>query len=355
MKIETLQYNAVELLKKLIATPSISGDEKITGDILVSFLKENGVENINRQDNNIWALNKFYDKSKPTVLLNSHHDTVKPNSGYTRDPFSPDIEDGILYGLGSNDAGGPAVSLLSTFLYFYNNANLKYNVMVAISAEEENSGPNCIVSLLPNLPDFEFAIVGEPTQMQMAVAEKGLMVLEGFAPGKAGHAAREEGENAIYNAMKDIAWFQSYQFDKESNVLGKVKMSVTQIEAGKQHNVVPDTCKYVVDVRNTEEYTNQEVYDIINENTVSRIHPRSMRFNPSFISKNHPIVLAGTKLGRTMYGSPTQSDQAFIKQPSLKMGPGDSARSHTANEYIHISEINEGIELYINILSDVIV
>ncbi len=354
MTIKSLQNNAVELLKKLISTPSISGDEDKTAVILVDFLKTNGVEKVNRQDNNVWALNKYYDEDKPTVLFNSHHDTVKVNPGYTRDPFSPDVEDGILYGLGSNDAGGPAVSLLSTFLYYYEKQDLKYNIMVAITAEEENSGPHCIVSLLPNLPDFEFAIVGEPTQMQMAIAEKGLMVLEGFAPGKAGHAAREEGDNAIYNAIKDIAWFQNYEFAKESKVLGKVKMSVTQIEAGKQHNVVPATCKYVVDVRSTEDYTNYEILDVIKKNTVSKINARSIRFNPSFIPEEHPIVQSGLKLGRKPYGSPTLSDQAFISQPSLKMGPGDSARSHTADEYIKISEIHEGIELYIKIVGEVV-
>lgn len=354
MTIKSLQDNAVELLIKLISTPSISGDEDKTAGIIVDFLKTNGVEKVNRQDNNVWALNKNYDESKPTVLFNSHHDTVRVNPGYTRDPFSPDVEDGILYGLGSNDAGGPAVSLLSTFLYFYEKTDLKYNIMVAITAEEENSGPNCIVSLLPNLPDFEFAIVGEPTQMQMAIAEKGLMVLEGFAPGKAGHAARDEGDNAIYNAMKDVAWFQNFQFEKESRVLGRVKMTVTQIEAGKQHNVVPATCKYVVDVRSTDVYTNQEILEVIEQNTVSEINARSIRFNPSFIPEEHPIVQSGLKIGRTSYGSPTMSDQAFITQPSLKMGPGDSARSHTADEYIKISEIHEGIELYIQIVGEVV-
>ena len=355
MTIQSLQKNAVELLKKLISTPSISGDEDKTAEILVNFLEENGVEKVNRTVNNVWAVNKFYDESKPTVLFNSHHDTVKVNPGYTRDPFSPDIEDGTLYGLGSNDAGGPAVSLLSTFLHFYNREDLKYNIVVAITAEEENSGPDGLNSLLADvLPKFDFAIVGEPTQMQLAVAEKGLMVLEGFAPGVAGHAARDEGDNAIYNAMKDVAWFQNYEFEKESKVLGKVKMTITQIEAGKQHNVVPATCKYVVDVRSTEKYTNHEILKVIQENTVSEINARSIRFNPSFIPEDHPIVQAGLKFGRTTYGSPTLSDQAFITQPSLKMGPGDSARSHTADEYIKISEIYEGIELYIKIVGEVV-
>ncbi|MEN8138516.1 MAG: M20 family metallo-hydrolase [Bacteroidota bacterium] len=355
MKISALQNNAVELLKKLIATPSISGEEDKTAEILVDFLESNGVEKVNRTVNNVWAVNKYYDESKPSVLFNSHHDTVKPNPGYTRDPFSPDVEGDVLYGLGSNDAGASGVSLLSTFLWFYDREDLKYNIVVAITAEEENSGPKGLGSLLESvLPKFDFAIVGEPTQMQLAVAEKGLMVLEGFAPGKAGHAARDEGENAIYNAMKDLEWFQSYEFDKESKALGKVKMTVTQIEAGKQHNVVPATCKYVVDVRSTDAYTNHEIFDIIDKNTISKIDPRSIRFNPSFIPENHPIVLAGLKLGRTTYGSPTLSDQAFIKQPSLKMGPGDSARSHTADEYIKISEIHEGIELYIKIVGEVV-
>jgi len=354
MKISELQNNAVELLKKLISTPSISGSEDKTGDILVVFLEENGVEKVNRQNNNIWAINKFYDKSKPTILFNSHHDTVKVNPGYTRDPFSPDIEGDVLYGLGSNDAGGPVVSLLSTFLYFYKKQDLRYNIMIAITAEEENSGKNGISSLLPHLPKFDFAIVGEPTQMQLAIAEKGLMVLEGFAPGKAGHAAREEGDNAIYNAMKDVVWFQDFEFSKESKALGKVKMSVTQIEAGKQHNVVPATCKYVVDVRSTDAYSNLEILKVIEENTISEINARSIRFNPSFILEEHPIVQAGIKYGRTTYGSPTLSDQAFISQPSLKVGPGDSARSHTADEYVKISEIHEGIELYIKIVGEVV-
>ena len=355
MELQSLQKNAVELLKKLIATPSISGEEDKTAEILVNFLEENGVEKVNRILNNVWAVNKFYDENKPTVFFNSHHDTVKVNPGYTRDPFSPDVEDGVLYGLGSNDAGGPAVSLLSTFLYYYNREDLKYNILVAITAEEENSGPNGLNGILEDvLPKFDFAIVGEPTQMQLAIAEKGLMVLEGFAPGLAGHAAREEGDNAIYNAMKDVAWFQSYEFEKESKVLGKVKMTVTQIEAGKQHNVVPATCKYVVDVRSTEKYTNHEILKVIQDNTVSEINARSIRFNPSFIPEDHPIVQAGLKFGRTTYGSPTLSDQAFITQPSLKMGPGDSARSHTADEYIKISEIHEGIELYIKIVGEVV-
>ena len=355
MTIKSLQINAVELLKSLISTPSISGDEDKTAEILVNFLKDNGVEKINRIKNNVWAVNKFYDESKPTVLFNSHHDTVKVNPGYTRDPFSPDVEGDVLYGLGSNDAGGPAVSLLSTFLYFYGKQDLKYNILVAITAEEENSGPDGLNGILDDvLPEFDFAIVGEPTQMQLAVAEKGLMVLEGFAPGVAGHAARDEGDNAIYNAMKDVAWFQSYEFAKESKVLGKVKMTVTQIEAGKQHNVVPATCKYVLDVRSTEDYTNHEILEVIEKNTISKINARSIRFNPSFIPEDHPVVQAGLKYGRKPYGSPTLSDQAFISQPSLKMGPGDSARSHTADEYIKISEVHEGIELYIKIVGEVI-
>lgn len=354
MKVKILQKKAIDLLVRLISTPSISGEEKETGDIIYDFLKKNGVEKVNRLKNNIWATNKYFDSKKPTVLFNSHHDTVKPNTGYTRNPFSPDIEDGVLYGLGSNDAGASVVSLLSVFLWFYDNENLEYNIIVAITAEEENSGKNGISKLLPELPDFDFAIVGEPTQMQLAIAEKGLVVLEVYSPGKAGHAARDEGENAIYNAMKDILWFQNYEFEKKSDLLGKVKMTVTQIEAGKQHNVVPASCKFVVDIRSTELYPNNEIIKIIKENTISKINSRSSRFNPSFISTEHPIVQSGLRVGRSTYGSPTLSDQAFITKPSLKMGPGDSARSHTADEYIKVNEIYEGIELYIKIVGNVI-
>jgi len=303
---------------------------------------------------NIWAWNKHFDASKPTILLNSHHDTVKPNSGYTRDPFDAKIEDGKLYGLGSNDAGGCLVSLIAVFLYFYNQENLKYNFCLAATAEEEISGVHGLEYIIPDLGKLDFGIVGEPTLMQLAIAEKGLMVLDCTAHGVAGHAAREEGENAIYKAMADIEWFRTFRFPKESEVFGPVKMSVTIINAGSQHNVVPASCTFTVDVRVTDAYRNEEVLDIIRQHVSSDVKPRSVRLKPSKISKEHPIVKAGIALGLTAYGSPTTSDQSLLDIPSLKIGPGDSARSHTADEFINIDEIKEGIELYIKMLEKMV-
>ena len=344
---------SIRLLMDLIRTQSFSKEEDQTAEIIDAYLKENGVET-HRELNNVWAFNMYYDPSKPTILLNSHHDTVHPNKDYTRDPFHAEILDGKLFGLGSNDAGGCLVSLIGTFLHYYDKQDLKYNFVMAATAEEEISGLHGLEFVVPKLGDLEFAIVGEPTQMHLAVAEKGLMVLECKAPGKSGHAAREEGENAIYNAMKDIAWFQSYQFPKQSEMFGPIKMSVTMINAGTQHNVVPSSCDFVVDVRITDAYTNQEVLDIIEANTISDIQPRSTRLKPSCISKEHPIVQAGLALGRTTYGSPTTSDQALLSIPSLKLGPGDSARSHTADEFIYVNEIEEGIPLYIKMLDQIV-
>jgi acetylornithine deacetylase len=304
---------------------------------------------------NVWATNKFYDSNKPTLLLNSHHDTVKPNSQYTRDPFSPVVEDGKLYGLGSNDAGGCLVSLIASFIFFYEKENLKYNLILAASAEEEISGANGIEVLLKELGPVDCAIVGEPTQMQMAVAERGLMVLDCVATGKAGHAARKEGDNAIYKAIKDINWFTTYQFPKVSELLGPVNMDVTVIETeNKAHNVVPAQCKFVVDVRVNEYYTFEEVLEVIRENIQSVAKPRSFRLRSTSIVLDHPLVKAGLSLNRTYYGSPTTSDKALMFFPSLKMGPGDSARSHTADEYIYIDEIKNGIELYIQLLKQIL-
>jgi len=252
--------------------------------------------------NNVWAYNKFFDASKPTILLNSHHDTVKPNTGYTRNPFSPDMTDGKLYGLGSNDAGGCLVSLIATFLHFYGQEDLRYNFCIAATAEEEISGTNGLELVIPDLGPLDFAIVGEPTLMQLAVAERGLMVLDCTAHGKAGHAAREEGDNAIYKALKDIEWFISYRFPKESDEFGAIKMSVTVIHAGSQHNVVPATCEFVVDIRVTDAYRNEEVLDIIREHVTCEVKPRSVRLKPSSIPKDHPVVQAGLALGRTTYG-----------------------------------------------------
>jgi acetylornithine deacetylase len=287
--------------------------------------------------------------------LNSHHDTVKPNSQYTKDPFKPIIEEGKLFGLGSNDAGGSLVSLIATFLYFYEKESLKYNIILAASAEEEISGANGIEVLLKQLGPIDCAIVGEPTQMQMAVAERGLMVLDCIAKGKAGHAARKEGENAIYKAIKDINWFTSYKFPKVSELLGPVNMDVTVIETdNKAHNVVPALCKFVVDVRVNELYTFEEVLSVIKENIQSEVKARSFRLRSTSIAMDHPLVKAGLNLGRTYYGSPTTSDKALMFFPSLKMGPGDSGRSHSADEYIYVDEIKEGIELYIQLLNQVL-
>lgn len=344
---------AVELLRQMIRIPSISKQEEGTADLLATFLSEHGVT-VHRKKNNVWAFNRHYDPARPTILLNSHHDTVKPNSGYTRDPFSPDIEGDLLYGLGSNDAGASGVSLLETFLHFYDRSDLKYNLCVAITAEEENSGADGLELIIPDLGPIEFAIVGEPTQMQLAIAERGLMVIDCTAHGKAGHAAREEGDNAIYKAMQDIEWFRTYRFPKVSDLFGAVKMSVTIIQAGTQHNVVPAECHFTVDVRVTDRYTNEEVLENIREHVACEVKPRSTRLKPSSIDPAHPIVQAGLALGRTTYGSPTTSDQALLDVPSLKLGVGDSARSHMADEYVHLSEIREGIDLYIRMLSAIL-
>jgi acetylornithine deacetylase len=352
--VSILQTDAIELLKQLIVTPSFSKEEDNTSAIIKAFLETHGVK-AEQYLYNIWAKNKYFDTSKPTILLNSHHDTVKPNKGYTLDPFSPIEKEGKLFGLGSNDAGGSLVSLIATFLHFYEKENLKYNIILAATAEEEISGHNGIEILLPQLGKIDFAIVGEPTQMQMAVAEKGLMVLDCTSNGKAGHAAREEGENAITKAIKDIEWFNSYKFNKVSDLLGPVKMSVTVIETdNKAHNVVPAQCKFVVDCRVNELYTFEEMLEKIKSNVQCEIKPRSTRLRSSSISLDHPLVKAGLDLKRNYYGSPTTSDKALMNFPSLKIGPGDSARSHTADEFIYIDEIKNGIELYIQLLNEII-
>jgi acetylornithine deacetylase len=349
-----LQKDVISLLKKLIAIPSFSKEESITADAIEIFLQSRSIS-IQRHLNNIWATNKYFDEDKPTLLLNSHHDTVKPNSGYTVDPFSPIEVDGKLFGLGSNDAGGCLVSLIAAFLYFYNEPNLKFNIIFAATAEEEISGHNGIESLLPLFNKVDCAIVGEPTQMQMAVAEKGLLVLDCKAVGKAGHAARDEGDNAIYKAMKDIEWISTYKFKKNSDLLGPVKMSVTNIETeNKAHNVVPASCNFVADVRVNELYTFEEIISTIKANVQSEVLPRSTRLRSSSISLDHPLVKAGLNLGRTYYGSPTTSDKALMNFPALKIGPGFSARSHSADEFIYISEINEGIEVYIQLLNQLL-
>ena len=342
----------IALLQQLIASPSLSREEEQTANIILGFLEKSGIS-AERQKNNVWAKNKHFDSSKPTILLNSHHDTVKPNAGYTRDPFSPEIAEGKLFGLGSNDAGGCLVALLATFVEFYHRTELPFNLIFAATAEEEISGKEGIESLIPALPSLEFAIIGEPTSMKMAIAEKGLMVLDCQANGISGHAAREEGENAIYNALKDIEWFKSFQFEEVSKALGPVKMNVTMIEAGSQHNVIPDSCKFVVDVRTTDAYSNLETLEIIRDHVRAVVTPRSTRLNPSGVSENHPVVKLGKNLGLKTYGSPTLSDQALLTIPSIKLGPGESSRSHTADEFILIREITEGIDIYDKLLSNI--
>ncbi len=349
-----LQNEAVELLKQLIATPSFSKEEDQTASTIGKFLAEKIIA-ATRVGNNVFALNKFYNESKPTILLNSHHDTVKPNGQNTKNPFSPVVEDGKLFGLGSNDAGGCLVSLMAAFLYYYDKTDSKYNIIFAATAEEEISGSGGIEYTLPYLPAIDFAIVGEPTQMQMAVAERGLMVLDCMSDGKAGHAARNEGENAIYKALKDIDWFSSYQFPKISDLLGANKMTVTVIETeNKAHNVVPAQCKFVVDTRINELYSFEEVLEIINANVQCGVKPRSTRLRSTSIPLEHPLVKAGLSLGITYYGSPTTSDKALMPFPALKIGPGDSARSHTADEYIYVDEIKNGIEIYIQLLNQLV-
>ncbi|VAW28598.1 Acetylornithine deacetylase [hydrothermal vent metagenome] len=348
MKTE-LANKSIELLKQLIATPSLSKEEDKTAAILFSFLKNEGVE-AQRYLNNVWAVNKYFDPNKETLMLNSHHDTVKPNNGYTNPPFEPIIKDDKLFGLGSNDAGGPLVSLIAAFLHFYKKLNLAYNIVLACTAEEEISGKNGIVELMKVIPTPSVAIIGEPTLMTMAIAEKGLMVLECTAHGKAGHAARNEGENAIYKALKDIEWIQSYEFPVQSKMLGPVKMTTTVINAGSQHNVIPDRCYFTVDVRTTDVYSNDQTLEIIQQHIKSNINPKSLRLNPSSIKMEHPLIQSGISLGMHTYGSPTLSDQSLISIPSLKLGPGDSARSHTPDEFIFLAEIEEGIEKYVKLL-----
>ncbi len=346
---EHLPHIATDLLQQLISIPSFSKEEDKTAGLLMSFLKHHGMEP-ERKGNNVWAKNKFFDADKPTILLNSHHDTVKPNPAYTRDPFSADMENGKLFGLGSNDAGGPLVSLLVTFLYFHDFSDLKYNFVLAATAEEEISGAGGIELIWSDLPKIDFAIVGEPTLTDIAIAEKGLLVLDCVSQGKAGHAAREEGVNAIYKALKDIEWFRNFKFPKISEALGEIKMSVTMINAGQAHNQVPPECKFTVDIRVTDAYTLEEIVEVVKKNVTCTVTPRSLRMRPSGIPADHPLAKAGKEIGKKMYGSPTTSDQALIPVLSIKMGPGDSARSHSADEFIYIREIEEGIESYIALI-----
>jgi acetylornithine deacetylase len=346
---------AISLLKQLIATHSFSREENQTANIIADYLDSKGLS-VCRHLNNVWVVTHDYDPKKPTILLNSHHDTVKPVLTYTRDPFSPDVEENILYGLGSNDAGGALVSLMQLFLLLDTEQNRSYNLIFAATAEEEISGKQGIAALLPELGKIDLAIVGEPTGMQMAVAEKGLMVIDGVARGISGHAARHEGVNAIYIALEDIQKLKAFRFPLKSDTLGEIHVSVTQIKAGTQHNVVPDSCSFVIDVRTHEQYSNSEVFSILRELTQSRLTARSFRLNASGIPAAHPLVQRGAELGLKAYGSPTLSDQALMSGfPSLKIGPGLSERSHTADEFIKLNEIREGIKIYYELLKELII
>ena len=344
-----MYYRAVDLLEGMISRPSVSRDEKEVADYLEQSWKEDG-HFVFRSGNNIWLTNGQVDPKKKTILLNSHIDTVKPASGWTKDPFAPEeTEDDRLYGLGSNDAGASVVSLYAAFSQLIQREQ-PYNLIFLASCEEEVSGKNGIESVLGLLPPVSFAVVGEPTGMRPAVAEKGLMVLDCLARGKSGHAARDEGVNAIYEAMRDIEWFRTYQFPEKSDFLGSVKMSVTMIQAGTQHNVVPDKCEYVVDVRSNEFYSNEQLFKAIQASVKSEVKARSFRLNSSRTDLGHPFVRRAILLGREPFGSPTLSDQALMPFPSVKMGPGDSARSHSADEYIALPEIREAIDLYVRLL-----
>lgn len=343
----------VDLLKKLIATSSFSKDEDKVATIVRKFLKTKKIPFETRL-NNTWTKNKHFNFLKPTILLNSHIDTVKPVNGWNKDPFSATIEEDKLYGLGSNDAGAALITLLATFIHFYEKEDLKYNLIFAATAEEEISGKNGIEKLEELTNNCEFAIVGEPTEMKMAIAEKGLMVLDGEVKGKAGHAARNEGVNAIYLAMVDVQWFQNYQFKKINPVLGPVKMTVSMIQAGLQHNIIPDTCKYTVDIRTIPEYTSEQILEIIQDNVKAEITARSTRLQPSQIDKDHLIVKAAEKLGIETFGSATLSDQALLKIPSIKIGPGKSERSHTADEFVYVQELHDGFNTYIKLLEQVL-
>jgi len=348
MRQERYTTEAVGLLRRLIATPSTSRNEQAAADVMEEYMSEQGLQP-KREASNLWLVDPHYDERRQTILLNAHIDTVKPVSTWTRDPYSPDIEGDTLYGLGSNDCGGGLVSLLQVYRIM-KDAQRDFNLVYLASAEEEVSGANGCSRALPLLPKIDVAVVGEPTGMQPAIAEKGLMVIDGCAHGKSGHAARNEGINAIYEALDDLVWLRDYRFDKISPLLGPTKMTVTVINAGTQHNVVPDKCEFIIDVRTNELYSNEEVFDIISSHVKSEVKARSFRLSPSSISMGHPLVKRCLELGMKPFGSPTLSDQALMRFPSLKLGPGESSRSHSADEFIRLSEIDDAIDTYLKIL-----
>jgi len=347
--IDNYEKEAIQLLKSLIETPSFSSEETHTAKLIEAWFEQKGIS-YQLSGHNRYAFNKHFDPKKPSLLLNSHHDTVKPNSAYTLDPFKAIEKDGKIYGLGSNDAGGCLVCLLSTFAHFYERKDLKYNLIIVASAEEESSGPNGLNSVLPLLPKIDMAIVGEPTQMHLAIAEKGLVVFDGVVKGTPSHAAHPNSDQAIYKTAGVLNWFETYAFEKASDFLGPVKMTVTQIQGGSQHNVIPAEVKLVVDVRVNDCYSNAEINELLQRDAPLELKARSLRLGSSSVRPDHPLVIAGKSMGRETYGSPTLSDQAAISGPSLKLGPGDSSRSHTADEFIYSAEIGQGIEIYCSLL-----
>lgn len=349
---KTLTQDAISLLKSLIETQSFSGEEHNTRDRIEAWFQDRDIP-AQRIHNNIVVVNKYEDPSKPYILLNSHHDTVRPNKAYTKDPFKAIEEDGKLFGLGSNDAGGALVSLIAVFTHFYAHKDLNYNLVLAATGEEENSGPNGLKGILDQLPQIDFAIVGEPTLMQLAIAEKGLVVFDCYIRGTPSHAAHPNDDNPIQKVPEVIQWFNALEFDRKSEALGDVKLTLTELHAGKQHNAVPEKVHLVIDVRVNDCYTNAEIAAILKQ-APCEVVPRSLDLNSSAIASDHPIVKAGIALGRETYGSPTLSDQAALNCHSLKLGPGDSTRSHTADEYIFVHEIEEAIPLYIDMLNSIL-
>lgn len=348
---ETRNYtnDAVELLKDLITIPSISRNEDKAADKLAEYLAMWGLP-YGREGNNLWVGCPDWDNNRPTVMLNAHIDTVKPVSSWTRDPFQPTQEGDLIYGLGSNDCGGGLVSLLQTYRIMLHRPR-NYNLLWVASAEEEVSGPNGFSRVLSKLPNIAVAIVGEPTSMQPAIAEKGLMVIDGYAYGKSGHAARNEGVNAIYEALDDLVWLRDYKFRKESPLLGPTKMTVTVVEGGTQHNVIPDTLHFVIDVRTNEYYQNEYLFEFLcKKMTKCELRARSFRLHSSSIPQDHPLIKRCIERGMQPFGSPTLSDQALMPFLSFKLGPGDSSRSHSADEFIKISEIQQAIETYVSLL-----
>lgn len=350
MDFDSLYYQSVDLLKTLIAAPSHSRDEADAATIVEQYMKRQGL-NPNRSGNNCWAIAPDFDDKKPVILLNSHIDTVKPVAGWTKNPYEPIETNGRIYGLGSNDAGASVVALLHAFMLLRRGKRQAYNLIFLASCEEEISGKGGIESVLPLLPPLAFGLVGEPTSMQPAVAEKGLMALDCIVRGKSGHAARDEGENAIYKALPVVEWFRNYEFPLVSKWLGRVKMTVTLIESGVQHNVIPDCCRFTVDVRTTDLYDNQTLFELIRQSCNCEITARSFRLNASSTPLEHPAVQRALLLGKNPFGSPTLSDQALMPFPTIKMGPGESSRSHTADEYVECMEIREAIELYFHLLN----